>query len=78
MKTEFLQAGEFVSCNLVSYVVAPLRVCELVEGFVFVSVTGDMMYGTVGVLEKFVDASKKYVTRRFGRFEVCFAVGNGV
>ena len=62
LKTEFCQGGKFVSCNLVSNVVAPLRVCELVEGFVFISVTGNMMYGTVGVLKKFVNASKKYVT----------------
>jgi hypothetical protein len=47
MKTEFLQAVKVVSCNLVSYVVAPLRVCKLLEGFVFIRVTGDMMYGTV-------------------------------
>ena len=43
MKTEFLQSGEFVSCNLIGDVVALLRVCELMDGFVFVGVTGDMV-----------------------------------
>ena len=57
MKTELLQSGEFVSCNLICNVVAPLRVGEFVKGLQLVGVTGYMMEWTVGVLKEFIDAA---------------------
>jgi hypothetical protein len=43
VEAEFLQCRELIARDLVCNVVAPLRVCELVQGFELVCVAGDMM-----------------------------------
>ena len=43
-----------VNSHIIGYKIAPFWVGEVVEGFVIVCMTGDMMQGIVGVTEKFV------------------------